>query len=211
VIRKITPRRHGSTTARPRRVASLLVLAGCLSACAHTSTATSSPVSVGARAVAAAELTTATPADLTALEAAAESYWLLPSTCRVVPSGDVRMAVDASGTQWALVLIVPATTCLVWEPRLTGTPPGSGPGGDYPADLSHLEEFASTQDSTFMKPPGGMWTMGGLAGTPFPCPAPGGAAPGLGNGALPASVVRAFGLVPPSNCASVYFPPAPRD
>jgi hypothetical protein len=53
--------------------------------------------------------------------------------------------------------------------------------------------------------------MNDEGGIPFPCPAPGGDAPGPFNGSLPPPVLAAWGFTYATNCASVYYPvqPAP--
>lgn len=153
----------------------------------------------------------ASPADVAGLEAAFVSYWSEPSTCPVTVTGPVRMAIDASGTGWAMALVVPGGTCIGYDVGFFGEAPGPGPNGLHPVDISHGEPFSTGEPSVFMRKPGQAWVMDSLAGTPFPCPAPGGLAPGPGNGALPADVVAAFGLTYPNNCASVVYPYAPRD
>ena len=47
-------------------------------------------------------------------------------------------------------------------------------------------------------------------GSPFPCPAPGGMAPGAGNGALPAPALAAWRLSYATNCAFPSYPIQPR-
>lgn len=158
-----------------------------------------------------ATVVAASAADIADLEAAFVSYWSEPSTCPVTVRGPVRMATDASGTGWAVALMVPSGSCIGYQDRFYGQAPGPGPGGSYPTDISQGEPFSTGDPSVFMRKTGQAWVMDSLAGRPFPCPAPGGIAPGPGNGALPADVVAAFGLTYPNNCASVFYPYAPRD
>lgn len=61
----------------------------------------------------------------------------------------------------------------------------------------------------FQQNAGGAWAMNDEGGYPFPCPAPGGAAPGPNNGALPPEVVKAWHRKYEANCANVIYPMQP--
>ncbi len=63
----------------------------------------------------------------------------------------------------------------------------------------------------FEKSGGSGWVMNSDAGWPFPCPALGGVAPGLGNGSIPKSVLTAWGMSYADNArVSTTLAPATR-
>lgn len=150
-----------------------------------------------------------TQADEAATLAAFVAYWNLPATCPVTLGSPLRIAYDSSGTGWSVAPVVPAPSCMLYRSPLANERPGPGPGGGYAIPALSIEAFGTRQMATFSKGRGAGWVMDGLAGSPFPCPAPQGIAPGPTNGSLPSAVVRALGLHYATNCASVYFDPGP--
>lgn len=131
-----------------------------------------------------------TAEDVTSLTKAFVRYMQLPPTCPAVQKkGYTSVATeDDTGTSWALALFLPAPGCIIYRLPYFGEPPGPGPNGGYPYPAATILAFATGQRSVFSKLPGQPWQMDSLSGKPFPCPAPLGAAPGVGNGALPLSV-----------------------
>lgn len=204
--------RHATTERSLHWIAMVLALAGALAACGSPNAETSAT----GTAVPTTELPTATTSaptqsDISAIQAAFVSYWSLPTTCPVVLSGTLQLAYDAAGTGWAVGLMVPGPTCAIYREPLANERPGPGPNGGYSVSPMGIEAFGTNQKSVFSRLPGYGWLMDGLAGFPFPCPAPQGEAPGPTNGALPSAVVKAFGLTYATNCVSVYFAPGPRN
>lgn len=152
-----------------------------------------------------ASLVQASAPDERALEEAFGSWERLPQTCpAVVVPGSARFARTPDGVGWAMAKFEPSPTCSysmapVSEggPRRSVAPNMIGPFGRSPVGI-------------FEQQPGGSWSMNQEGGRPFPCPAPGGVAPGPGNGSLPASVLVAWRLVYAPDCAFPTYPLQPR-
>lgn len=152
-----------------------------------------------------ARLVQASPSEERALEDAFGSWERLPPTCpAVVVSGSARFAKTTEGVGWAMARFEPSPTCSYsmapaseGGPRRSVAPKMIGPFGRSPIGI-------------FEQQPGGSWNMNQEGGRPFPCPAPGGVAPGPGNGSLPASVLVAWGLFYASDCAFPTYPLQPR-
>lgn len=150
---------------------------------------------------------TATTADRQALEAAFATWERLPATCpgSIVPNSD-RYAL-VRDVEWAMATFGPAATCTqTLAPATAGGPTRS-------VDPMRVGPFAETNGlpvAVFEKQPGGSWVMNEEGGSPFPCPAAGGMAPGPGNGAVPAPALAAWGLSYAANCAFPSYPSQPR-
>lgn len=152
---------------------------------------------------------TGATADAPLIVSAFNSWEELPATCQalLVP-GSLRVATLAStGVAWAMAAFKPVPDCsFTMGPASPGGPPRPirieqiGPWGREP----------QPPIGVFQRPPGQGWTMNSEGGKPFPCPAPGGIAPGPGNGALPAELIRKWDLRYATNCAEVSYPMRPR-
>jgi hypothetical protein len=150
---------------------------------------------------------TALSANDPTLLAEAFAYWeQLPTTCpATMVAGSAKEAtIIATGVSWAIASFEPAASCVL--PAM-----GAQPGSTITLDPENAEPFFGGQPvGVFERAPGKGWMMNEEGGSPFPCPAPGGAAPGPGNGALPASVVAAWGLQYAASCARIFYPLQPR-
>jgi hypothetical protein len=129
----------------------------------------------------------------------------LPTSCQaaLVP-GTVKVAtIKATGAIWAIARFRPAPDCSVILAPVT---PG-GPGRSVPPN--QVGPFAEQGGplGVFESSPNGSWIMNEEGGSPFPCPAPNGAKPGEGNGAVPSDVLAAWGLSYAENCSFVSYPP----
>lgn len=148
-----------------------------------------------------------TPGDRQALEVAFALWERLPATCpgSIVP-GTERLA-RVGGVEWAMARFGPAANCThTLAPAVPGGPTRS-------VDPMQVGPFARTSGlpiAVFERQPDGRWLMNQEGGSPFPCPAPGGTAPGPGNGALPAAALAAWGLSYATNCAFPSYPTQPR-
>ena len=76
--------------------------------------------------------------------------------------------------------------------------------------LYWFADFGGDPWAVFERPPNGQWVMNAEAGGIFPCPAAAGTIPSQGNGALPADVVKAWGMTYASGCSHVAYPAPPR-
>jgi len=150
-----------------------------------------------------------TAADQGALEGAFGSWEHLPKTCgaAIVPGSELIAQISADGTEWATAQFRPAQSCAyVLAPAGPGLPPRSV----APDMIGPFAETPGPPVGVFEKSPGGAWLMNQEGGRPYPCPASGGVTPGPGNGALPASVLTAWGLTYAPDCAFPVYPPQPR-
>ncbi len=131
------------------------------------------------------------------------SYEGLQATCPATPvAGTTRVAtIDATGVSWAIArLTYTPGNCKIYTVPLAGQTAKQVSGPDK------LEPFANPETSVFERANGGPWYMTSQGGKPFPCPAPGGVAPGEGNGAIPKNVLDAWHMPYASNCADVVYP-----
>lgn len=148
---------------------------------------------------------TASAADKAGLAKAFATWEFLPATCpadavMVVP-GSLRLAtINASGVSWAIASFEPSSNCMDFDL------PGAGQIGRQPVDPHQLAGFYGSPLAVFERASGGQWVMDEEGGAPFPCPAPGGAAPGPGNGAIPLQVLTAWNLAYAANCSMVVYP-----
>ncbi len=147
-----------------------------------------------------------TTADMAAITAAFNYWWDIPSTCLgLMNTGSLKVA-EVSGVGWAIATFRPPSDCVKnLNPAFVGGPPRTEP-------ISSIAPWGnpSPQDGVFERLPGANWRMNQSGGFPFPCPAPGGAAPGLPNGALPPAVLAKFNLKYAPDCANVHYPDQPR-
>jgi hypothetical protein len=143
--------------------------------------------------------------DVANLGGAFEAWENLPSTCGAhVLAGTGRLAtITSTGISWAIANFGPNPNCIA---KIGGSP-GEPTDTANPATFGPFHPNRPTT-GVFEHKPGASWEMNDEGGTPFPCPAPGGAAPGPGNGSLPASVVSAWHLTYATDCANVSYPPA---
>lgn len=138
-------------------------------------------------------------ADTAAFNAAFAHFEDFPATCPFVqvPGTTDEAVVGSDGTSWAIASFAPSPSCVL-------------PGGLAHVNPSSLLPFAGSSGhppiGVFEKAPGGQWRVNAEGGSPFPCPAPGGQAPGLGNGSVPKDVLTAWGMKYAMNCANVTYP-----
>lgn len=129
----------------------------------------------------------------------------LPPTCPVVElPGTAKLAtINSTGVSWAIATFGAAPQCQIFR----GPVVGSTSNRSVPVDPRQARPFMESPPPTgvFEQQPGGKWLMNQEGGYPFPCPAPGGAAPGSGNGSIPSNVLHAWGLTYAANCESVNY------
>jgi hypothetical protein len=144
--------------------------------------------------------------DAQALVEAFESWEDLPSTCpaEIVPNSAKVAVISRTGDSWAIAAFEPAPSCVF--PHVIG--PGLPTSTFDPQDHGPFVPGITTI-GVFEGSGGNAWVMNEEGGAPFPCPAPGGAAPGPGNGAIPGSVLTAWGLAYAANCITVLYPLEP--
>lgn len=155
------------------------------------------PPTAGGSAGAAASSLPGSTSDQIALMSAFNVREALPSTClSQLVAGSDRYAALGS-TDWAMARFQPVAGCTA---ALKPATPG---GPARPLDPRQIGPFGVTNGvvAVFERPSGSTWTMNQEDGTPFPCPAPVGIAPGPDNGALPLAVLQAWGMSYGSNCA----------
>lgn len=126
------------------------------------------------------------------------SYNRLPYSCTVtIVPGKLLAATDAVNVSWAYAAFLPTASCTI------------APAGDGPKiDPLHYPPFYGPDEPpgfSFEKKLGGSWELNGPTGLPFPCPDPGGAAPGPGVGALPKAILAAWGLTYAAGCNNVQY------
>lgn len=179
----------------------LLGLAACNSShrVGSSDTAATSPAVVS--------VTPLSTSDASAITQAFDSWESLPATCfGQIKSGTTQFAeLSSSGIAWAIADFVPVAGCSY---SLNPAGPGLAP---RPVPVSQIGPWGHAPVVGVFQKVFGTWAMNDEGGKPFPCPAPGGAAPGPGNGALPVSVVSAWGLTYAANCALVTYPFQPRN
>ena len=146
--------------------------------------------------------------DMAQLVNAFNSWEMLPTTCLAeLISGSVRVAtVPNTGASWAIANFRPPSDCVKTMRSRT-------PGATVTVPLAQIGPWGRVPQppvGVFERMRGGAWVMNDEGGRPFPCPAPGGSAPGPGNGALPASVLATWHLKYASGCAEVVYPLEPR-
>lgn len=150
-----------------------------------------------------------TPSVASELDRAFQAWEKLPATCPVVEiPGTSRLAtIDATGVSWATAQFAPAPGCQVFRAPVSG----STSNQFTPVDPRQFGPFSTTVPprGVFEQPSSAPWQMNDEGGSPFPCPAPGGAAPGLDNGSIPKDVLQAWGLSYASHCELVNYPRAP--
>ncbi len=178
---------------------------------AAPSSGRSSSPPAGARSpnVAGATVVQPTASDSGSLIGSFETWEHLPSTCGavIVTGSELLAQVAADGTEWAMARFGPVKSCSF---TLAPAAPGLPQRSVAPEMIGPFAETPGPPVGVFEKSQGGPWMMNQEGGRPFPCPAPGGMTPGPGNGALPASVLTAWGLTYAPDCAFPVYPPQPR-
>lgn len=144
-----------------------------------------------------------------AITAAFNSWEILPATCQgVIIPGTLRIAtVKSTGVSWAIAAFEPAPGC---SANLAPASPGGPPRPLGPEQIRPWSYVPQPTIGVFQRQPGQSWSMNSEGGRPFPCPAPGGRAPGPGNGALPPEVLVKWDLEYAPNCADVVYPLRPK-
>lgn len=137
------------------------------------------------------------------------AYELLPATCEgVIIPGTLRVAkVGSTGVWWAMAAFEPEPACS------HSLAPASAGGPPRPLKPEQIRPWGYVPQPTigiFQRLLGQSWSMNQEGGRPFPCPAPGGRAPGPGNGALPPEVLRMWDLEYAPNCDDVVYPMRPK-
>lgn len=124
-----------------------------------------------------------------ALEAAFQEWAGLGASCSVyVNPTSIELAyLNPTATYWATASVTPEQDC---------------------SQTDRLELFGSSSDlrAVFEEQGTGKWQMNEEEGSPFPCPAPGGRAPGYGNAALPPAVLSVWQLSYPLDCGFPVYP-----
>ncbi len=146
--------------------------------------------------------------DTSGIVGAFQHWEHLPATCAAeMVAGSEKVAVTNAGVEWAIARFMAAASCTyTLDPGRAGgqqrsvAPSRIGPFSEPSPPLGVFEKAGSTAS----------WVMNDEGGSPFPCPAPGGAAPGNGNGAIPAAVLTTWRLAYPPNCAFPVYEPEPR-
>lgn len=146
--------------------------------------------------------------DIQALTLAFNKWEFLPSTCQaVMVPGTLKTAtIPSSGVSWAIATFKRVAGCSYSEPPAY---PG-GPPRPIPARQIGPWGRPSLPIGVFERQPGQAWSMNEEGGTPFPCPAPGGHAPGPSNGAIPPEVLAKWHLKYAPNCSNVSYPLQPQ-
>lgn len=194
------------TYSRLWRLGAACVLLLTLSGCGGGVVASTRTGSGGSTSAVTTEAPTAT--DTVQLDAAFASYERIVTSCAVEPqAGSVKIGVvNATGVSWAIAKFQPASTCVI----NSAAPIVGSDRTTTQINPDRLRVFADPPVGVFERSARGGWQMNQEGGIPFPCPAPSGIAPGLGNGAIPAEVLSSWGLPYAANCSTVRYPPVPR-
>lgn len=201
----IVPRSHvARERASCRWLTGALWVVGCcfLAACSTSQTLRTSPRRSSTTDV---SVFTAAASDTLGIKEALGVWEKFPTTCPAsavaVVSNSIQLAkVNATGVSWAIAQFEPLSAC-----KFVNLPGANQTGLNY-LDPHSLPGLAGSPIAVFERPDNGQWVMNGEGGAPFPCPAPGGAAPGPGNGAIPQQVLTAWNLSYAANCSSVSYP-----
>lgn len=146
--------------------------------------------------------------DARAITSAFNDWERLPSTCQalLVPGSVKAATISSSGVSWAIATFKPVPDC-------SYTQPPAWPGGPpRPVPVRQIGPWGrpSPPIGVFEKQPGRPWSMNQEGGTPFPCPAPAGNAPGPENGSIPPEVLAKWNLKYAPDCSNVSYPMRPR-
>lgn len=143
---------------------------------------------------------------ISAITAAFNAWEQLPETClgQVVPGTAEEAEIVSQHQGWAIAHFRHSNPCTdSLAPMYYGGPP-------RPLTINQIGPWGEpVVIGVFERTDRGAWQMNQEGGTPFPCPAPGGATPGLDNGSVPPSVLSAWGLKYAADCASVHYPVQP--